>query len=176
MKGEAAVLVPCMYMSATKRGDKKDTSCPLPDAYSPLYVEAAWYEWWEQQGFFKPECAAKYFGEDPAREKFVMSMPPPNVTGTLHLGHALMCSIEDSLTRWHRMSGRETLWCPGFDHAGIATQVVVEKKLKKEQGKSRHDLGREAFIKEVWKWKDEKVSRICLLFDFIRCSVWLALA
>lgn len=87
-------------------------------------------------------------------------MPPPNVTGTLHLGHALMCAIEDTLTRWHRMSGRETLWCPGFDHAGIATQVVVEKKLKREQNKSRHDLGREAFVKEIWKWKEEKGATI----------------
>ncbi len=83
-------------------------------------------------------------------------MPPPNVTGTLHLGHALMCAVEDTLTRWHRMLGHETLWCPGFDHAGIATQVVVEKKIKREQNKSRHDLGREAFVKEIWKWKEEK--------------------
>lgn len=89
-----------------------------------------------------------------------MAMPPPNVTGTLHLGHALMCSVEDALTRWHRMLGDETLWCPGFDHAGIATQVVVEKKIKREQNKTRHDLGREAFIKEIWKWKEEKGDTI----------------
>ena len=88
-------------------------------------------------------------------------MPPPNVTGTLHLGHALMCGIEDTLTRWHRMLGHETLWCPGFDHAGIATQVVVEKKIKREQNKSRHDLGREAFVQEIWKWKNEKGDTIC---------------
>ena len=94
------------------------------------------------------------------REKFVMAMPPPNVTGTLHLGHALMCSIEDVLTRWHRMLGHETLWCPGFDHAGIATQVVVEKKLKREQNKTRHDLGRDAFVAEIWKWKNEKGDTI----------------
>ena len=85
-----------------------------------------------------------------------MVMPPPNVTGTLHLGHALMCSVEDALARWHRALGHETIWFPGYDHAGIATQVVVEKKLKREQNKSRHDLGREAFIKEIWKWKEEK--------------------
>jgi len=149
-----------MYTSKTALGEKKDTKCQLPDAYSPLYVEAAWYEWWENMGFFKPESAEKYFGKDSEREKFVMPMPPPNVTGTLHLGHALMCSVQDSLTRWHRMSGRESLWAPGFDHAGIATQVVVEKKLKREQNKSRHDLGREAFIKEIWKWKEEKGSTI----------------
>ena len=89
-----------------------------------------------------------------------MVMPPPNVTGTLHLGHALMCAVEDSLTRWHRMLGHETVWFPGFDHAGIATQVVVEKKLKREQNKTRHDLGREAFIAEIWKWKEEKGGTI----------------
>lgn len=104
----------------------------------------------------------KYFplADGEQREKFVMAMPPPNVTGTLHLGHALMCSIEDVLTRWHRMLGHETLWCPGFDHAGIATQVVVEKKLKREQNKTRHDLGREAFVAEIWKWKNEKGDTI----------------
>jgi len=89
-----------------------------------------------------------------------MAMPPPNVTGSLHLGHALMCAIEDTLTRWHRMLGHETLWCPGFDHAGIATQVVVEKKIKREQNKTRHDLGREAFVQEIWKWKNEKGDTI----------------
>lgn len=159
-KADAPVMVSAMYTSKTKPGDKKDTTCQLPDAYSPVYVEAAWYEWWEKMGFFKPECAETYFGKDENREKFVMSMPPPNVTGTLHLGHALMCAVEDTLTRWHRMSGRETLWCPGFDHAGIATQVVVEKKLKREQNKSRHDLGREAFLKEIWKWKEQKSGTI----------------
>lgn len=112
-------------------------------------------------GFFKPECADKYFkGTKEPREKFVMAMPPPNVTGTLHLGHALMCSVEDALTRWHRMLGHETLWCPGFDHAGIATQVVVEKKIKRELNKTRHDLGREEFVKEIWKWKNEKGDTI----------------
>ena len=85
-----------------------------------------------------------------------MVIPPPNVTGTLHLGHALTCAVEDSLTRWHRALGHETVWFPGFDHAGIATQVVVEKKLKREKNVSRHDLGREAFIGEIWKWKEEK--------------------
>jgi valyl-tRNA synthetase len=87
-------------------------------------------------------------------------MPPPNVTGTLHLGHALMSSVEDTLTRWHRMCGHITLYNPGVDHAGIATQVVVEKKLAREQKKSRHDLGREAFVKEIWKWKEEKGDTI----------------
>uniref|UniRef100_A0A7N6B0T0 valine--tRNA ligase n=1 Tax=Anabas testudineus TaxID=64144 RepID=A0A7N6B0T0_ANATE len=126
---------------------------PIPDSYSPQYVEAAWYPWWEKQGFFKPE-----YGN--SRGIFMMCIPPPNVTGSLHLGHALTNAIQDCLTRWHRMRGETTLWNPGCDHAGIATQVVVEKKLMRERGMSRHDLGRENFIQEVWKWKNEKGDRI----------------
>ena len=83
-----------------------------------------------------------------------MVIPPPNVTGALHLGHALMLAIEDSIMRWRRMSGYETLWLPGCDHAGIATQSVVEKQLWKNEQKTRHDLGREDFVKAVWEWKD----------------------
>lgn len=89
-----------------------------------------------------------------------MVIPPPNVTGYLHLGHAIMCTLEDTLSRWHRMRGETVLWVPGCDHAGIATQVVVEKKLMREQKKSRHDLGREKFLDEVWKWKNEKGDHI----------------
>lgn len=85
---------------------------------------------------------------------FTIVIPPPNVTGNLHLGHALATSLEDTIARWHRMKGLTVLFNPGCDHAGIATQVVVEKKLQMEQGLSRHDLGREKFIQEVWKWKD----------------------
>lgn len=91
---------------------------------------------------------------------FIMVIPPPNVTGSLHLGHALTNSIEDAITRWHRMKGKTTLWVPGCDHAGIATQVVVEKKLWREEKKSRHDLGREAFINKIWEWKNAKGDRI----------------
>ena len=89
-----------------------------------------------------------------------MVIPPPNVTGYLHLGHAIMSTLEDTLTRWHRMCGETVLWVPGCDHAGIATQVVVEKKLMREQKLSRHDLGREKFLEEVWKWKTEKGDHI----------------
>ncbi|VDP29588.1 unnamed protein product [Schistosoma mattheei] len=89
-----------------------------------------------------------------------MVIPPPNVTGVLHLGHALTNSIEDAITRWHRMNGKVTLWVPGCDHAGIATQVVVEKKLWREKNLTRHDIGRDEFVKEVWKWKEEKGDRI----------------
>ncbi|KAG7277920.1 hypothetical protein CRUP_004699 [Coryphaenoides rupestris] len=123
------------YNIATPAGEKKDVVSPLPDAYSPQYVEAAWYSWWEKQGFFKPEYGRKSIGEPNPRGVFMMCIPPPNVTG-------------------HRMRGETTLWNPGCDHAGIATQVVVEKKLMRERGMSRHDLGRERFIEEVWKKGD----------------------
>ncbi|KAM9488338.1 valine--tRNA ligase [Clarias gariepinus] len=148
------------YNIKTPEGEKKDVLSPLPDSYSPQYVEAAWYPWWEKQGFFKPEYGRKSISEVNPRGTFMICIPPPNVTGSLHLGHALTNAIQDCLTRWHRMKGETTLWNPGCDHAGIATQVVVEKKLMRERGMTRHDLGREKFIEEVWKWKDEKGDRI----------------
>ncbi|KAI5620474.1 valine--tRNA ligase [Silurus asotus] len=148
------------YNIPTPAGEKKDVLSPLPDSYSPQYVEAAWYPWWEKQGFFKPEYGRKSISEANPRGIFMMCIPPPNVTGSLHLGHALTNAIQDCLTRWHRMRGETTLWNPGCDHAGIATQVVVEKKLMRERGMTRHDLGRENFITEVWKWKNEKGDRI----------------
>lgn len=100
-----------------------------------------------------------------------MVIPPPNVTGALHLGHALMLAIEDSIMRWHRMSGRETLWLPGCDHAGIATQSVVEKQLLKNEGLTRHDLGREAFVQKVWDWKQSYGDKINLQFRRMGISV-----
>jgi len=102
----------------------------------------------KKKGFFKPENNSK-------KEKFVIVIPPPNVTGVLHLGHALTVSIQDCLIRWKRMSGYNCLYVPGTDHAGIATQVVVEKRIKRLYNKTRHDYGRENFIKEVFKWKEE---------------------
>lgn len=144
------------YSGETKPGEKKDTSIDLPNAYSPKYVEAAWYDWWEKEGFFRPEYGGRDMSKPNPKGHFTVVIPPPNVTGTLHLGHALATSVEDTVCRWHRMKGETVLFNPGCDHAGIATQVVVEKRLKKERGLSRHDLGREKFIKEVWKWKNEK--------------------
>ena len=143
------------YEGDTRPGQKKDVSGPLPDAYSPEYVEAAWYSWWESSGFFKPEHGRRGVRDVPKEGLFVMMIPPPNVTGKLHLGHALMCAVEDALARWHRMKGKMVLWNPGCDHAGIATQIVVEKKLAKQEGLSRHDLGRDAFVSKVWEWKEE---------------------
>ncbi|XP_068610674.1 valine--tRNA ligase [Brachionichthys hirsutus] len=148
------------YNAPTLPGEKKDVTSPLPDSYSPQYVEAAWYSWWEKEGFFKPEYGRKSICDQNPRGIFMMCIPPPNVTGSLHLGHALTNAIQDTLTRWHRMRGETTLWNPGCDHAGIATQVVVEKKLMRERGMSRHDFGREKFIEEIWKWKNEKGDRI----------------
>ncbi|KAL4218595.1 hypothetical protein ACF0H5_021185 [Mactra antiquata] len=139
-----------VYESDTVPGEKKDIRCELPATYSPQFVETVWYDWWVKQGYFSPKK------KDEESEKFVICLPPPNVTGTLHLGHALTCSIQDALCRWHRMHGRETVWIPGSDHAGIATQVVVEKQLWKDEQKRRQDLGREEFLKRVWLWKDSK--------------------
>ncbi|XP_044747295.1 valine--tRNA ligase isoform X3 [Coccinella septempunctata] len=149
-----------VYTANTPEGTKKNVSDPLPDAYSPKYVEAAWYSWWEKSGFFKPEYGKKSISDPSPKGKFIIIIPPPNVTGTLHLGHALTNSIQDCIVRWHRMKGQMTLWNPGCDHAGIATQVVVEKKLWREEKKTRHDVGREDFMKKIWKWKQEKGDRI----------------
>jgi len=132
---------------AVKLGDYKDPNVvPMAKTYDPKNVETAWYEWWEKEGFFKPTM-----GSD--KPKFVIVIPPPNVTGALHIGHALTNSIQDTIVRWRRMSGYEALWVPGTDHAGIATQTVVEKKLQREEGISRHDLGREKFLERVFEWK-----------------------
>jgi valyl-tRNA synthetase len=117
----------------------------MPKTYDPQTTEQRIYDWWESKGYFKPRIQA---GQRP----FVISMPPPNVTGGLHLGHAITAATEDLMIRYHRMCGEPTLWVPGSDHAGIATQNVVEKDLAKE-GKTRHDLGREKFVERVWEWK-----------------------
>ncbi len=124
----------------------------LPKAYEPQAVEGKWYRFWEEGGYFKPR-------PNPARKPFVISMPPPNVTGALHLGHAITATVEDSLIRYHRMKGDETLWVPGEDHAGIATQTVVERLLARE-GTDRHEIGREAFVERVWQWVHQYKSRI----------------
>ena len=120
----------------------------LPKAYQPAEVESKWYQTWMDKRFFEA---------DPASEKpgFSIVIPPPNVTGVLHMGHVLNNTIQDILARKARMEGKEVLWLPGTDHAGIATQVMVEKKLRKEEGKTRHDIGREKFLEHVWEWKEK---------------------
>ena len=116
----------------------------MPKAYEPGKVEQKWYEFWLEKGYFKPKI-------DPEKKSFVIIMPPPNVTGELHVGHALTATLEDIMTRWHRMKGESALWLPGIDHAGIAAQVVVEQLLA-EEGLDRHQLGREKFIERMWQW------------------------
>ena len=120
---------------------------PMPPAYDPHQVEEGRYRWWEERGYFQPDPEKIKEGVKP----FVIIMPPPNVTGQLHLGHALTATLEDTLVRWHRMRGEPTLWLPGTDHAGIATQYVVEQALAKE-GLDRRAMGRKAFLERVWEW------------------------
>ena len=124
----------------------------LPPGYQPASVEERVYEMWEKAGYFQPRI-------DEGRQPYTIVMPPPNVTGELHLGHGLEDSITDALVRWHRMQGDPTLWLPGEDHAGIATQNVIEKELAKE-GLTRHDLGREKFVERTWMWVRKYRSRI----------------
>ncbi|MDM8532806.1 valine--tRNA ligase [Anaerolineales bacterium HSG25] len=124
-----------------------DTST-MAKAYDPKLFEETIYNWWESQGYFKPEIAP-----DDA-EPFVISMPPPNVTGALHLGHAITASIEDLMIRYNRMNGKAALWVPGTDHAGIATQLQVENMLRNE-GTSRQEVGREEFLRRTWAWKEK---------------------
>ena len=122
----------------------------MEKSYNPHAIEQDWYRTWEEKGWFAPS------GEG---ESYCIMLPPPNVTGSLHMGHAFQDTIMDALTRWQRMKGADTLWQPGTDHAGIATQMVVERRLL-DEGKSRHDLGREKFIDAVWEWKEHSGDRI----------------
>ena len=131
----------------------------LPSQYAPAEVEARRYELWEKAGYFTPEALDNVPGSNPDAPSYAIVLPPPNVTGILHIGHALNHTLSDILVRRRRMQGYRTLWLPGMDHAGIATQNVVERELAKE-GLSRHDLGREAFVDRVWQWKAEYGGRI----------------
>jgi valyl-tRNA synthetase len=127
---------------------------PLSKNYDPQSFESEWYPFWE-----KNRCFEAADENAPGQESFCIMIPPPNVTGVLHIGHALTNTIQDILIRWRRMKGNNTLWLPGTDHAGIATQAQVEKAIKKE-GKTRHDLGREKFLERTWQWKEEHHSGI----------------
>ncbi|MFS8583306.1 MAG: class I tRNA ligase family protein, partial [Limnochordales bacterium] len=137
----------------------------MPTKYDPKQVEASWYGYWESHGLFRPDTALSVRAAHPEAgadgagaaadaEPFTVVIPPPNVTGSLHMGHALNNTLQDVLVRWRRMQGRLTLWVPGTDHAGIATQHVVEEELAKE-GYSRYSLGREKFVQRVWAWKEK---------------------
>ncbi|KAF1818126.1 uncharacterized protein K489DRAFT_328184 [Dissoconium aciculare CBS 342.82] len=136
---------------------------PLDDdyhkAYIPSVVESAWYDWWEKEGLHKPEFKANGDAKDAG--VFVIPIPPPNVTGALHIGHALATSLQDAMIRWERMKGKTVLYLPGCDHAGISTQSVVENMLyNRRNGTTRHDLGREKFVETVWEWKEDYHMRI----------------
>ena len=134
------------------RTQNKADGGELPRAYEPQAVEGRIYDFWVKGGYFTPKI-------DKGKQPFTLIMPPPNVTGELHMGHALTIALEDMMVRWHRMRGEPTLYLPGSDHAGIATQVVVERMLSAD-GITRHDLGRERFVERVWEWVDQYGSRI----------------
>src|SRR5947209_19482474 len=131
--------------------------------YQPAGVEERWQRIWEEEGHYHPD-------PDPARRSFAIAHPPPNVTGDLHLGHALQLSLADAIVRMRRMQGYNTLFQPGFDHAGISTQNAVEKHLATE-GKSRQDLGRDAFVERVWEWLHEYGGKIMFQFRRIGASL-----
>ncbi|GEQ70170.1 hypothetical protein JCM33374_g3846 [Metschnikowia sp. JCM 33374] len=148
------------WIDKTQPGQKKDMASlddPAFKAYNPKNVESSWYAWWESQKFFEPKLDNGAIQKPGA---FTIAAPPPNVTGALHIGHALTFAIQDSLIRYNRMKGKTTLYLPGFDHAGISTQSVVEKQVWKTEKKTRHDYGREKFVEKVWEWKEEYHSRI----------------
>jgi valyl-tRNA synthetase len=123
----------------------------MDKTYNPEAIETYWYQIWEKSGFFTPDTTCQL--------PYCIMLPPPNVTGSLHMGHGFQDTLMDALIRYQRMCGKNTLWQTGVDHAGIATQMVVERQLLTE-GKSRHDLGRDAFIERVWGWKAESGNQI----------------
>ncbi len=135
----------------------------IPKAYEPQSVEDKWYDFWLKQGCFTAN-------EKSAKPAYSIVIPPPNVTGMLHMGHVLNNTIQDILSRKARMDGKEVLWLPGTDHAGIATQMMVERQLKKDEKKSRHDLGREEFLKRVWVWKEKHGDIIINQLKKLGCS------
>jgi valyl-tRNA synthetase len=135
----------------------------LPKQYDPKAAQDRWYAFWLEKGYFRATA-------DADRPGYCVVIPPPNVTGALHLGHALNNTLQDILIRWRRMQGYDALWMPGTDHAGIATQAVVEKRLLEEEKKSRHDIGREALVARIWQWKDEYEARILSQLRLMGCS------
>ena len=130
--------------------------------YEPQKIEKKWYKYWIEKGFFTPEI-------DKGKTPYTILIPPPNVTGILHMGHVLNNTLQDVMIRYKRMTGVPTLWIPGVDHAGIATQNVVEKELAKDNLTS-HDIGREKLIEKVWQWKEEKGGRIIEQLKQLGCS------
>jgi valyl-tRNA synthetase len=135
----------------------------LPKQYEPQEGQKRWLQFWNERGYFHSE-------PDPDRKQFCIVIPPPNVTGALHMGHALNNTLQDVLIRWRRAQGYNALWMPGTDHAGIATQAVVERRIRDEEGKTRHDLGREELVRRIWQWKDQYEKRILSQLNELGCS------
>ncbi len=131
-------------------------SAELAKSFEPAQIESRWYDLWEKRGYFQ---AGRHVETGSGEKTYCIQFPPPNVTGTLHMGHAFNQTIMDGLVRYHRMSGDDTVFVPGTDHAGIATQIVVERQLD-AQKVSRHDLGREKFVEKVWEWKEQSGNTI----------------
>ncbi|KAJ1771199.1 valine--tRNA ligase, partial [Coemansia sp. RSA 1843] len=161
------------FVSTTPKGEKKDMSQPMAGSYDPVAVESSWYDWWEKQKYFEPKTGPN--GEISPKGKFVVTAPPPNVTGRLHIGHALFIAIQDSLVRWNRMRGLTTLFVGGTDHGGIYTQLVVENQVWKHEKRTRHDYGREALVDKIWEWRSEyghtiinQMRRLGTSFDWSR--------
>ncbi len=135
-------------MKTTQEPNANLVGQQMEKTYSPTATEKKWYEFWESRGYFKPIA-------DNGKAPFVVIMPPPNVNGALHMGHALTMSVEDAFVRWHRMLGEPVLWLPGSDHAGINGELVVEKEVARTEHKTKRELGREEFLKRVWQWMDD---------------------
>src|SRR3954452_5751252 len=135
----------------------------LPKQYDPREAQKRWLHFWDEHNYFhsRPEAG---------REAFCIVIPPPNVTGALHLGHALNNTLQDVLVRWRRMQGYNALWIPGTDHAGIATQAMVERRLREEEKKTRRDLGRDELVRRIWAWKDQYEKRILGQLRELGCS------
>ncbi|XP_012941415.1 valine--tRNA ligase, mitochondrial, partial [Aplysia californica] len=159
---------------SSKNGDlkipKKDCSQPLGKTHDPAQVESEWYQWWIQQGYFSPQA-----GGAESAPVFSLLLPPPNVTGRLHLGHALTGAVQDAVVRRHRMNGVCAVWVPGSDHAGVATQSVVERQMCAARGVSRRELGRDTFVTHVWDWTHrhgheimKQLQRLGLSLDWSR--------
>ncbi|NIA22380.1 MAG: class I tRNA ligase family protein, partial [Anaerolineaceae bacterium] len=141
---------------------QKTTPAELPPQYDPAAFESEMQELWKR---------GDYFHAEPGQgTPYTIVIPPPNVTGALHMGHGLDNTLQDILIRWRRMQGRNTLWMPGTDHAGIATQTVVEKRILEEEGKTRHQVGREVLVERIWQWKDQYETRITGQLKSMGCS------
>src|SRR3954464_6061600 len=141
----------------------------IPNRFDFAETQARIYREWESRGFFHAE-PPKEGQADGTKGPYCIVIPPPNVTGALHLGHALNNTLQDIQIRMHRMQGFNTLWMPGTDHAGIATQAVVEKRLREDEGKTRHDLGREKLVERIWEWKGQYEARILGQLKQMGCS------